>query len=74
MDDNGVWEYTQTNIPKPTTSYAQEIAQWNKDTTKDMRIILEVLEITWFQTCMEMRLLLQCGKISQISSKEIVIP
>ena len=22
LDDNGVWEYTQTDIPKPTTSYA----------------------------------------------------
>lgn len=26
LDDNGIWEYTQTDIPKPTTSDAQELA------------------------------------------------
>ncbi len=41
LDDNGVWEYTKTDIPKPTTSYAEALAQWKKDTTRCRRIILE---------------------------------
>ena len=41
LNDNGVWEYTQTDIPKPTTSTAQELAQWKKDTTRARRIIMK---------------------------------
>lgn len=39
--DNGVWEYTRTDIPKPSTSNAQALSQWKKDTTKGRRIILK---------------------------------
>ena len=40
-DDNGVLEHTQTDIPKPVASYAQELAHWKKDTTIFKRIILD---------------------------------
>ena len=41
LDDNGLLEYTQTSIPKPVALYAQQLAQWKKDTAKGSRIILE---------------------------------
>lgn len=41
LDDNGVWEYTQINIPKLATLDAQALSQWNKDTIRAKRIILE---------------------------------
>lgn len=43
LDDNGVHEYTQTIIPKPTASSAQALSRWNKYTTIARRIILEVV-------------------------------
>lgn len=41
LDDNGVWEYTQTDILKLAAPNAQALSQWKKDTTKSRRIILE---------------------------------
>lgn len=41
LDENGVWEYTQTDIHKPTTLDAQELSQWKKHIAKVRRIILE---------------------------------
>jgi len=41
LDDHGLWEYTQTDITKPTTSNAQALFEWKKDTTRSRRIILE---------------------------------
>lgn len=41
LDDNGVLEYIKNNIPKPSASYAQQLTQWKKDTTKARRMILE---------------------------------
>ena len=41
LDDNGVLEYMKNDIPKPLPSYAQELAQWRKDTAKSRRMILE---------------------------------
>jgi len=39
--DNGVLEYTKTDIPKPNASNVQQLAQWNKDTAKFRRSIVE---------------------------------
>ena len=43
LDDNGVLEYTQSDMPKPTASDAQQLAQGKKDIAKARRIILEGL-------------------------------
>lgn len=42
LDENGVLEHTRTDIPKPTASDAQQLAQWKKDITN--WIILEGLK------------------------------
>jgi len=34
LDDNGLLEYSKTDIAKPSTSDAQQLTQWKKDTTK----------------------------------------
>lgn len=74
LDENGVWEYTQIDILKPTASNAQEISQWKKDTTKfSWGLFWRVSQIMSFQTCMVRRLLFQCGKHSKIYSKGIVM-
>lgn len=41
LDGNGVWEYTQIDIPKLAASDAQALAQWKKDIVQSRRIILE---------------------------------
>lgn len=41
LDDNGVLEYINIDIPKPSTSYAQHLTQWRKDVAKTRRMILE---------------------------------
>ena len=41
LDENGVLEYTQTNIPKPEASNAHQLAQSKKDIAKSRRIITE---------------------------------
>lgn len=41
LDENGVWEYTQINIPKPATSDAQALAEWKKYIARSRRIILK---------------------------------
>ena len=37
----GVLEYTKTDIPKLVVLDAHQLAQWNKDTAKERRIILD---------------------------------
>jgi len=64
LDENGVLEYTKTNIPKPLDFDPQAQAQWKKDTKKLGELFWRVLEIMWFRTCMERRLLLKCGRLS----------
>lgn len=41
LDENGLLEDTQTDIPKPPASNAQQLAQWKKDIEKSRRIVLE---------------------------------
>lgn len=41
LDDNGVLEYINTDIPKPSTSYVQQLTQWKKDISKSKRMMLE---------------------------------
>ena len=41
LEENGVLEYTQTNIPKLVAIDTHQLTQWKKDTTKTRMIILE---------------------------------
>ena len=41
LDDNGLLEYIKTDVAKPQTSDAQNLAQWKKYLGKARRIILE---------------------------------
>ena len=64
LEENGVLEYTQTDIPKLVASEAQQLAQWKKDTMKSRR----EPKTMWVFICMEKRIHFQCGKISHIYS------
>jgi len=74
LNDNGLLEYTKTDIAKPSTSDAQQLAQWKKDTTKARRIILSESETMLFRVCMESKLLMQCGRPLETYSKAAVMP
>lgn len=41
LDDNWLLEYVKTDIAKPGSTDAQNLAQWKKDVAKARRIILE---------------------------------
>ena len=41
VDDNGFLKYVKTNIAKPGSVDAQNLAKWKKDVARDKRIILE---------------------------------
>jgi len=43
LDENGVWEYTQTNILKLVALDAQALAQWKKDMENARKIIVETI-------------------------------
>ena len=41
LEDNGLKEFTNQEIPKPASTNAQELAKWKKCVVKVRRIILE---------------------------------
>ena len=41
LEDNGLKEFIDQEIPKPTSTNAQELAEWKKCVAKVIRIILE---------------------------------
>lgn len=41
LDDNGVLEYTKTDIAKTNSIGCTTVNQWKKDTTKSRKIILK---------------------------------
>lgn len=41
MEDNGLKEYIDINVSKPTTADAQNRAEWKKNVAKARRILLE---------------------------------
>ena len=41
LEDNGLKEFIDKDIPKPPTIDAQDLAEWNKCVEKVRRIILE---------------------------------
>jgi hypothetical protein len=41
LEDNGLKEFIDNDIPKPPTSDAQDLAEWKKCVAKARRIILE---------------------------------
>ena len=41
LEDNGLKEFFELAIPKPTTTDAQNLVEWKKCVVKEMRIILE---------------------------------
>jgi len=40
LDENELLDYVKTDIPKPGSANAENLAQWNKDVAKVRRIIL----------------------------------
>jgi len=64
LTNNGVWEYTQTDNPKPITLDARALAQWKKATTRDKRIILEGVKNHVVSNLYGKETPLQCGEIS----------
>lgn len=41
LEDNGLKEFIDQDIPKPPTSDAQNLAEWKKCVARAMQIILE---------------------------------
>ena len=41
LEDNGLKEFIDQEVPKPTTTDAQNLVEWNKRVAKARRIILE---------------------------------
>jgi len=41
LENNGMKEFIDNDIPKPPTSYAQDLAEWKKCVAKARRIILK---------------------------------
>ena len=41
LEDNGLKDYIDNDVPKPSTFDAQNLAKWNKCVVRERRIILE---------------------------------
>ena len=41
LEDKRLREFIDSDIPKPTTIYAQDLAEWKKNIEKARRIMLE---------------------------------
>ena len=39
LEDNGLQEFINSDIPKPATTNAQDLAAWKKNVAKEKRII-----------------------------------
>lgn len=56
LEDNGLKEFIDNDIPKPTTSNANDMEEWKKCVAKARRIIMEGV---------------QCHIVSNIHDREI---
>ena len=41
LEDNGLKEFIDNNVPKPTMTYAANLDSWQKKVGKERRILLE---------------------------------
>jgi len=62
LEDNGLKEFVEEEIPKPTTTDAQNMDEWKKCVAKTRRVILEGFETTLSRVSMGKKLLMLCGK------------
>ena len=65
LEDYRVKEFICNDIPKPATTYTQDLVAWKKNVVKERRIYWKELKIIFSQTYMERKLHMKLKKMKR---------